>query len=467
MQSGTPSADGTPAPSRARGLVRALTPLWRVALVCGIGSIVLGASFVAALAATLTFSSDARIEAHLREAVDRGVLLAESYPVSPYGHTGHAYDMYTDCVAFGTNLGNRDLGLLRRIAASPYVAPSASGDEAGGDEAIPDLPCEALVYALERGPVRADFNYIRFWHGYQVFHRPLLSVMSVQNVRRVTAVLFYSVLIFFTAKLAESFGAWAWPVLLLPYVFIGDFLIVPAVTTHALSLTCIFLSAALVPVVLARIPRAETVVLPVFVFAAGAVTNFVSFLFNPPMAPALIAFLVIASRTGRGVAETGRATLYAAGLVFLWFAGYAAAWIQKWLLAAFVLGPDIVAGELFGTFDKYDDIGSAEHLGPLGATLSNLSENEFLTAFVIAAALVAAGLLALTIRRHGHARERLVDVVATISPLLVLVAWVEAYPAHSAWHAGYVSRSFYLFGVLPLLSAIMVLRAPSPAASPR
>jgi hypothetical protein len=326
--------------------------------------------------------------------------------------------------------------------------------------------CEPLTEALLRGDVTADFDYLRFWHGDQAYYRPLLSVMSLQNLRRLTAVLFYGALFFFAFRLSRQVGPWAWPVFLLPYVLIGDFLSLPIVTSHALSLTCVFLSASLVPLIAERMPRSEALILPVYVFLAGAVTCFVSFLLNPPLAPALIAFLVIAARTGRGVDETRRAVLYGGGLAFLWFAGYAVAWIEKWLFAALVLGPEAVAADLLGTFDKYEGLGASEALGFGEATWRNLTVNGFLPALILASTLATAVIVALAIRRGGAAKQRLIDLAALLAPLLVVIAWAEAYPSHSAWHSGYVSRSFYLFGILPLLAAILTWRRARATPSP-
>src|SRR5262245_30865600 len=78
----------------------------RVLFACGVSALILGVAFIALLALTLTTTSETRIIAHLDEAAQRGVLSTSSYPRSPYGHGGHRYDMYTDCVAFGMNLGN-------------------------------------------------------------------------------------------------------------------------------------------------------------------------------------------------------------------------------------------------------------------------------------------------------------------------------------------------------------------------
>jgi hypothetical protein len=84
------------------------------------------------------------------------------------------------------------------------------------------------------------------------------------------------------------------------------------------------------------------------VLFAGAVFNFVSFLFNPPRAPALIGFLVM-TKSPSSANDPGRIrrAIVNGGLVVTsWFAGFAIAWIAKWMFAAPVLGSESIVREL-------------------------------------------------------------------------------------------------------------------------
>jgi hypothetical protein len=262
--------------------------------------------------------------------------------------------------------------------------------------------------------------------------------------------------------LALWFGPWAWPVALLPFFLVGDFLTVPVVLSHTLSLTWIFLSVALDTVILDRVKSARTLILPAYVFAAGAITNFLSFLFNPPLAPALIAFLVIAHDIRHRTYRTPQSLLYAGGLAALWFAGYFAIWIEKWAFAALVLGPDAVAGELMANVGKYEGISRAEGLGLLGATWDNLAPNGLFLGYIVCSIAVAVTLIAWLMKTRRCTAEHFVEFLAMLTPLLVIVVWVELNPGHSAWHTGFVSRSFLLFSIIPLLAALLIWRRTSP-----
>ena len=419
----------------------------RVLFACGVSALILGVVFVALLALTLTTTNDARVIAHLDEAAQREVLSTSSYPRSPFGHGGHRYDMYTDCVAFGMNLGNGDDDLLRRIAAAP-----TAGREGG------DGPCEDLTSAAHAGTVHADHDYLRFWHGYQAYVRPLLSVMPLEAFRRLTAMLFFGALIFFGLRLNRALGPWAWAIMLAPWFLFSDFLTAPMVVTHALSLMCAFATAAAVPLILERVPDARRMLLPLFVFAAGAVYNFLNFLINPPLAPALIAFLYIAANLKKDEKQTRASVLYAFGLAFLWFSGFAAAWIEKWLFAAAVLGPDALTAEIARTVEKYEATRARLQVNFLGASRRNVEYGPVAFGFIVASIAAAAALWGWTVRKYGALRINLVNVVALMTPLAIIVFWVEANRAHSAEHIGFVSRSFLLFATIPLLSALKIWR---------
>lgn len=424
----------------------------RLALACGLAAVLLFVFFVAVLALTLSATSDQRITAQLKRGLERGVMERASYPRSPYGHIGHSYDMFTDCIAFGTNLNNADVGLWERIAASPYVG--SGGRSVSGS-------CEMLADGLAENTAKADLPYLRFWQGYQTYTRSLLSITSLENLRRTTALLLYGVLLFCVYRLARVFGPWTWPIVLLPFFGVGDFLVLPLIVSHAVPMVWIWLSVIGVLLILQRAPGPYTLLLPVFVFSAGAILNFVSMLLNPPFAPALMALLVIAD----GIEREGRATwetvLYAGVLSFLWFAGYVVAWALKWLLAGVVLGRETVISDLASTTGKYSALDTSQALSFLDATWRNLSLNSFVLVSEAAAFALAIMAVAWVMMYRRGTRQDVWDFLALLSPLLVIVAWVEGNRAHSAWHSGYVSRSFVLFSVIPLLAAAFVWRRSS------
>lgn len=417
-------------------------------------AIALWISFIALLALVLSLTSDARIIANLQHASQSGTLSQRSYPMSFFGHNDHQFDMYTDCVGLGVNLGNESDGVMRRIAASP----TETHEDGNG-------PCVELNTALRSGAVRADQGYIRFWHGYQAYFRVLLSIAPFDVMMRITALLFFASLILFAIELERMFGAWAWAVALVPFFVLADFLTVPMVATHALSLAWAFATASLTPLIMRHVKQPEWFALPLFAFAAGASYNFLNFLINPPLAPALIAFFYIAAQDRSTPQKAWRAALYAGLLAAFYFAGFFTAWIEKWLTAAAVLGPDTLGEELARIFGKYSETRERLAVSFLGATRRNLIPgwDFWFFGYIVAAGTIAGAMLAILIRKHGLTAARITAFAAMCAPLIVLIAWVELARAHSAEHSDFVSRSFLLFGVFPVLAALKLWREAEPA----
>lgn len=425
-----------------------MASLVRVLAACSLtgGALIAALTFLLALA--IAGADDGRIEANLRVAAERGVLLDASYPRSPFGHTEHQFDMFTDCVAFGMNLSNREDGLLRRMAESPTAAY----------QTIEKGPCGNLVERLKSGVVVADSGYMRFWHGYQMYLRPLLSIAPLDLVRRVTAMFFFATLALFGWTLARYFGVLAWPVALVPFFALSDFLTVSAVTTHALSLSLCFASSAAIPLLLRYVRDARSLILPAFAFAAGVLYNYLSFLLNPPLTPALIAFLYIAATPEKRPRELARTVAYALGLAALWFAGFAVAWIAKWLFAALVLGPDAVIRELLSTVDKYESTRERMGVNFLGASRRNALRSWVFFGWLLVSVAVACAAVAWLGYKTGDTRSLALRFGALLTPLAAVVIWVELNSTHSAEHSGFVSRSFVLFAILPLLAALKLWR---------
>ncbi len=83
------------------------------------------------------------------EAIDKGVLTTNDHPASPFGHTGHQNDMFSECVALGLNSSNPERSVLYRVVA---------------DEVSLTKPCATLVAAVKGGTGMGQYAYFRFWH---------------------------------------------------------------------------------------------------------------------------------------------------------------------------------------------------------------------------------------------------------------------------------------------------------------
>lgn len=424
----------------------------RVLAKYGLCCALLIASFMGLEALALKFPSDTRIIASLQQAVAAGVLPTTNYPMSPYGDVVLRFDMFEECTALSTNLGNGGKSLMYRLAATPFIGLAR------------EHRCDPLRTALQTGEVTAHTPYFRYWHGHQVYLRPLLSIMTLQAIHRVNALLLIGALAILIIRLVAWFGVLAAPAFLIPFALGSDLLTVPAVSVHTLFLVWTFASVAGFSYLLEHKALTQREGLTV-VFCLGAIANYFDLMFNPTLAPTLLAFLVLwdgMSRECDPPAIRG-AILSAAGLVAVWFVGYVLAWVVKWAFAATVLGvgvvvPDIVKEIFFRINGPVPGV-AADAIGLLTPAHHVFHEVGFTLI------LTCIGLSALFLAGHFIAgRLAKIDLVrfAVLQlPLILPFAQVEILRNHTIIHAGFVSRTFVLFGVLPLLAALAVYRSPT------
>jgi len=439
--------------------------VWRTVAVCSLSFVALLAVFIGLLLSTLLFIDDARIIENLKKSIDEKALTVENYPKSPFGHEGHGFDMFSECVGLGLNLSNDDQSLMYRLAAAPYIGPKHNSSLA---IAGTGTPCADLVEAIRSGNVKAALPYLRFWHGYQVYLRPMLSFLSLTHIRRLNAMLLYASLLLVTYGLSWWFGPWTFGAVLIPFASVTDLFTVPLVTVHALSLAWTFSSVAIILYLIQRRGDAGITVLSV-VFSSGAITNFVSFLFNPPLAPALIAFVIIAQSSKSGDTWKGswHKVTRAGFAVGLWFSGFAAAWIAKWVIAGFVLGFSDVAGDLTVVasgkrYFNYMMMADIYHIFYPTLFVAWFGGKQLWVETAASYAIAGMVLARLAILRRLQ-MSQIADFLTMQVPLIVPVIWVELMRYHSVEHAGFVVRSFVVFPIFALLASLALMhksRAP-------
>jgi hypothetical protein len=428
----------------------------RTALLCALSFVLAIATYLLVLALGVWLPSDSRIVENLRRSIDEGLLTADaaSRP-SNFGQAYHRFDMFSECVGLGMNLGNQDRSVLYRILATPYVS-SAQGSPAGVEHS---RPCSDLVLAVAEQP-KAELAYPRFWHGYQVYMRAVLSFTGLGRLRILNAVLMYGSLLYLCFSLKAWFGWPAVPIFLLPYALLSDLFSAPLVTVQAIPLAWTYLCVALGMRQLER-SRKPSTGLFVLAFLGGSIHNFLSMLFTPQLAPVLLAFMTIAAfLRWDGTGSRRLLALWQAGWVALaWFLGFALTWFAKWALAALILGLDAVRSSVLiaasGVNYRLYVSPFAHHF--LGATL--FAVWPWLLLGILASVAVVTAMILLRKPQNGASRSaQLRDCALLQSPLLIVIAWTELMRYHSVEHRIFAQRAMMLFIIFPLLALLLVRR---------
>jgi hypothetical protein len=149
-------------------------------------------------------------------------------------------------------------------------------------------------------------------------------------------------------------------------------------------------------------------------------------------------------------------------MIALWYLGYGIEWAAKWLLAAVVMGPDVVINDILGRIDLYEADKAKMDAGLFEATFRNLAPNPPFAAAILLSVLAAGGMIAFAAIKRRVSRQHLVYFALMMTPLISIVAWIELNASHSLIHVGFVSRSMLLFSVLPLLAALLTWKRSEP-----
>ncbi|MBB3175906.1 hypothetical protein [Variovorax sp. Sphag1AA] len=409
--------------------------------------------FVMLMVAIQTLDSG-RVQERLRKDVGTGRLIASNWDPGPYGQ---GMDLFTECIALGAGtIPPEGKSALTRALEHRYIV---------GINTEKADPCGALVSNLRDGASVQVAPYMRYWHGYDVYLRPMLwAGIPLARVHYVSLIL---LTILSVGLLHASTRVLPMPIVasLLGTLFLTtDLFTFPFVTVHAVGLMVCLATAWAAAVHLKSRPHDGSGLLWIALLS-GALFAFVDFLVNPPLTPALMMFLIIAAtRWNRPDVSARSLLLSSTGVTLTWFFSYAATWIGKWVISAIFLGPQQVISEVFSNIvrrtveDPQGEIGKqlSVHIGtPTLANIQSLGWPLFVLSLAIAAAL-----LAFTLVRGRFTKGRVADFLIVVSPALIPVVWMELMRNHSIVHSWFVYRDLGLsLGIVVAASMFVLLAA--------
>jgi hypothetical protein len=372
---------------------------------------------------------------------------------APDGQGGRATS-FTDCVAAGTGLGAPGMSAFERAVRMPRLGSCAVGGR--------------QLTRLEAGEQVARLEYFRYWAGYTVLTRPVLAAGGMDGMRLVAGGLFGLALLAMVLAVSRSTGVGYAMALTAPLLLSSNVLTVPATAfSHALSLAVAFAGIALA----ARASRYGDRSM-LYAVAVGAATfNFVDLLTTPALPWGLTSAVVAAATftATRSLAATVWTGVVSAGV---WAAAYVTTWVSRWVIAAAVLGPGHVRGNVTDTA-RFRIDGDFRNVSQVfgAAVVRNIRTwlDVPVMPWIVLSGCAVAGVVALvlSVRRHGAARLRV--ALALSAPALIPVTWLLVLSNHSQIHTFFVYRDVPVaLGIL--LGACLVAagapRAPSRSRGP-
>jgi hypothetical protein len=375
------------------------------------------------------------LRARIDHLIHKGQIVADKLTLTS---TGHLIDRWTDCVGLSLNIvGPLDRGPVQLLRDSDVV---------GGDV----HPCTSLV-ALG-GPQATDvvvYNYIRYWHGYQLLTKPLILLLPPAQMRALADVVYLlSVVLFFLTIMPPGVRTVDAAVLAGGFILLTGAADEDSALLHNIALAATFLGGMAVHRI--ALTGSEKATFMMAVVAASCV-GFLDLIIVPPLVPMVLGTAVLSALVASQRDDTPALARGFCATLVAWMVGYLGTMAMRVVVSAALLG-DAGAGarsflgallyRLNGTLPSGKPY--AGFFAPLIRNVNVVRQSPFCLALIAAVGLIVLIRFALGWRRW---RPRIAGFF--LLPAALPLVWYEIFRNHSEIHYFFT----YVWAAFALLCA--------------
>lgn len=242
-------------------------------------------------------------------------------------------DYFTDSIMVGVSISNSDRNIINRTLNTKFYTQGHNGGLGNLGDPIPALhrQLHGHVEGLQ------EYDYSRYWHGYQLFLRPLLAVLDYKGITILNFVVLNGLMLLMTIMLCRMLDRRTACCFALTMLAI----LAPFAPISLQFMDCLFIACvASLVILLARgwIGR-DFVHAALLFFVVGAATSYFDFMTFPILTLCIPLTVWLVLQIRRRTAGIPRVGILAA----TWFAGYAYMWGGKWILTCLLTSNNILA----------------------------------------------------------------------------------------------------------------------------
>lgn len=374
-----------------------------------------------------------------------------TYPHETYSE--QRLDNYTDCIILGVCAYPGGESTLDRAVNAYYSQISGKN------------PCDSFVAIYGENAKDGVYRhaYARYWHGYQILLRPLLTVFNYSQIREIYAVVQYTLLaavLLLTLRRSRE--------LLLPFL-LCILLLSPTAIADSLQFGTVYCISLTACILLLGDPKRlyDNGRLPYLFFASGIGTAFFDFLTAPTLTLTIPLCFVCARMVSDSSTGMKPCLKLLLRCVILWFVGYAGMWGGKWCIGALSNGLSFfgtIQNQMEYRLSATNQKEQVSRLSVLGTNLACLFNNGHLTVLTAAYAAVA---VLFGIRTKKEERRKAIGRVSLFAvPMAVSLLWIILLSNHSSIHFWFTYRTLAP-AVFALLSAVSLVFSPDASAQAR
>ena len=371
--------------------------------------------------------------------VDRGTSVYDSANEYPYwadGYLDTTQDYFTDAIMLQNAVYSSGNAFQDTLTSPRYLF--------GGDGGVYDL----ISAVHGENPNRTISYYARYWHGYLIVLKPLLTFFDLSDIRVMNAIC--QLLLIFTClyELTKVHN----PRLLLAFTAL---MAVWSPVTIGMSFqyaSCLYITLlAILAVLKMSIYRTPNYIYMFLI--TGIMTSYFDFLTFPLATLGIPLILVLLLYTQTGKTGLGR-TLHCS---FWWFFGYIGMWLSKWALATMFTDINVIGDALneVGVRTSLDD-GNISRIATIIKNISILKRWPYLLLAVLIV-FVIASYSEKKAKRHTTEKRNMRILISIAVVCLYPFIWYICVPNHS-WHhlrMAYRELGITCFGGIIILQTVI------------
>lgn len=281
-------------------------------------------------------------------------------------------------------------------------------------------------------------EYSRYWHGYLVYLRPLLSIFTWSQVLTIEVVIqiVLFILVLAVAWKKKDYGVIA-------AVLTGTFFIKPTVVMASLTMSVCWLITlgAILYMLLRQDSLEQKNRYPEFFLILGILTAYFDFLTYPAVTvgfPLCVYFLLKLKENQNLKSSLAKLILYGVS----WCIGYVGMWGLKWVVADLTLHTGTIKDAAWSIIGRTESIGGRPRMnGGLYVIGLNLQEYKYM---IYAIAAVVIGVMAVVATIYALRKTTIKIVLTRLLPYIIICCipflWIIVVQHHSALHARFTFR---------------------------
>ena len=363
---------------------------------------------------------DKRIISHVSESAET-IEREGMYPKIMISSEKSWLDNFTDSWMLTIAMGVEGNTPLQQAAGCYYI--NAKTAENRVDNLLKIVKGEKEVEVKE---------YARYWHGYQVFLRPLLQVFNYEEIRYINMFGIMGLFVMAACLLKEKIGTGS-AVAFVISMLMSMIIIVPMSMQFSSIYYVTMISIVLLTMFSKKIMKKD--LMYAYFFLVGAFTSFFDLLTAPIMT--LGFSLVVYTYLELKDNGIGKNTVEIISKSFSWSIGYLMTWSGKWVIAQFITKKEIIKDALAQILSRTSSRINEVEISKVEAITKNLAKYINGVNIKLILALIVITLILFIIMKKKNSINMLPTVLVAFYPIVCYLVMTN----HSFLHFWFTYRN--------------------------